>query len=126
MNKVILTGRFGADVETRYTQNGTAVANVNLATTEYAKGDKKTEWHRLVMFGKTAELAAEYTGKGSQVGIEGRLQTRQWEKSGQKQYTTEVVVDRIEFLDSKPKQEGYTPPVSQEAPFGDDSSDVPF
>jgi len=77
------------------------------------------------MFGKTAELAAEYTGKGSQVGIEGRLQTRQWEKNGQKQYTTEVVVDRIEFLDSK--QKGDEPPVSREAP-GDnvDPDDIPF
>jgi len=125
MNKVILIGRLGADVETRYTQNGMTVANVNVATTEHVKGDKKTEWHRLVMFGKTAELAAEYTGKGSQVGIEGRLQTRQWEKNGQKQYTTEVVVDRIEFLDSK--QKGDEPPVSREAP-GDnvDPDDIPF
>ena len=125
MNKVILTGRFGADVDTRYTQSGTAVANVNLATTEYAKGEKKTEWHRLVMFGKTAELAAEYTGKGSQVGVEGRLQTRKWEKDGQTRYTTEVVVDRIEFLDSK--QKGDEPPVSREAPGPvDDDEQIPF
>ena len=125
MNKVILIGRFGRDPETRYTQSGTAVANANLATTELVKGDKKTEWHRLVMFGKTAELAQQYTAKGSQVGIEGRLQMRTWDKDGVKQYTTEIVVDRLEFLDSKGSQ-SKPEPDHQQGGQVDDNDQIPF
>jgi len=99
INKVILIGNVGADPETRYLPNGNAVTNITLATTDSWKDkqtgqlQERTEWHRVVLFGKVAEIAGEYLRKGSQVYIEGRLQTREWEKDGVKRYTTEVVVD---------------------------------
>ena len=99
VNKVILVGTCGQDPETRYMPNGNAVTNLSLATSEQwtdkQTGQKveKTEWHRVVMFGKVAEIAGEYLRKGSQVYIEGKLQTREWEKDGIKRYTTEIVVD---------------------------------
>ena len=99
VNKVILMGNLGADPEVRYAANGNAIANITIATSETwrdkASGDKreKTEWHRVALFGKTAEIAGEYLKKGSQVYIEGQLQTRKWQdQSGQDRYTTEVVV----------------------------------
>ena len=125
MNIVMLTGNLGRDPEIRTTTNGTTVANMTIATTERYKGETQTEWHRLVAFGKTGEIAGEYLKKGSKVGIQGKIQTRTWEKDGQKQYTTEIVVDRLEFLDSKPRQEGHTPPASQPG-AEDDDMDVPF
>ena len=99
VNKVILVGTIGQDPETRYMPNGNAVTNVSLATSESWKDketgqtQEKTEWHRVVLFGKVAEIAGEYARKGSQLYIEGRLQTREWEKDGVKRYTTEIVVD---------------------------------
>nr|WP_310794510.1 single-stranded DNA-binding protein [Pseudomonas sp. S5F11] len=99
MNKVILVGTCGQDPEVRYLPNGNAVTNLSLATSEQwtdkQSGQKveKTEWHRVSLFGKVAEIAGEYLGKGSQVYIEGKLQTREWEKDGIKRYTTEIVVD---------------------------------
>lgn len=99
VNKVILIGNVGGDPETRYMPNGNAVTNVTLATTDTWKDkqtgqtQERTEWHRVVLFGKVAEIAAEYLRKGSQCYIEGRLQTREWEKDGVKRYTTEIVVD---------------------------------
>ncbi len=99
VNKVILIGNCGGDPETRYMPNGNAVTNITLATTDAWKDkqtgqlNEKTEWHRVVLFGKVAEIAGEYLRKGSQCYIEGRLQTREWEKDGVKRYTTEVVVD---------------------------------
>jgi single-strand DNA-binding protein len=100
VNKVILIGNLGQDPETRYTPNGNAVVNLNLATDESYKDRQtgqlvpKTEWHRIVMFGKIAEIAGQYLRKGSKVYIEGKLQTRKWtNKEGQDVYTTEVVVD---------------------------------
>ena len=98
VNKVILVGNLGRDPETRYTTGGDAVTNLNIATSEQWKdksGEKqeRTEWHRVVFFGKVAEIAGEYLRKGSQCYIEGRLQTREWEKDGVKRYTTEIVVD---------------------------------
>ena len=100
INKVILIGNLGQDPEVRYMPNGGAVANLNLATSESWRdkqtGEMKerTEWHRVVIFGKLAEIAAEYLKKGSQVYIEGSLQTRKWQdQSGQERYTTEVVVN---------------------------------
>lgn len=108
VNKVILVGNLGRDPEVRYMPSGDAMANLNLATTDSWKdkksGDKqeKTEWHRVVMFGKTAEIAGEYLKKGSQVYIEGRLQTRKWtDKEGQERYTTEIVADRMQMLGSR-------------------------
>jgi len=99
VNKVILIGNVGGDPETRYMPNGNAVTNITLATTDSWKDkqsgqvQERTEWHRVVLFGKVAEIAGEYLRKGSQVYIEGRLQTREWEKDGVKRYTTEIVVD---------------------------------
>ncbi len=99
INKVILVGNLGNDPEIRYMPNGGAVANITIATSESwrdkATGEQreKTEWHRVVLFGKLAEVAGEYLRKGSQVYIEGQLQTRKWQnQQGQDQYTTEVVV----------------------------------
>ena len=99
INKVILVGFLGQDPEVRYMPNGGAVANITLATSESwrdkATGEQKekTEWHRVAIFGKTAEVAGEYLRKGSQVYIEGQLQTRKWQdQNGQDRYTTEVVV----------------------------------
>jgi len=99
VNKVILVGTCGQDPETRYLPSGNAVTNLSLATSEQwtdkQTGQKveKTEWHRVSLFGKVAEIAGEYLRKGSQVYIEGRLQTREWEKDGIKRYTTEIIVD---------------------------------
>ncbi len=99
VNKVILVGTCGQDPETRYLPSGNAVTNLSLATSEQwtdkQTGQKveKTEWHRVSLFGKVAEIAGEYLRKGSQCYVEGRLQTREWEKDGVKRYTTEIVVD---------------------------------
>lgn len=99
VNKVILVGNLGNDPEIRYMQNGSAVANISVATGESWKDkntrqtQERTEWHRVAIFGKLAEIAGEYLRKGSQVYIEGQLQTRKWQdKNGQDQYTTEIVV----------------------------------
>ena len=107
LNKVTLIGRLGQDPEIRYTQSGNAVASVNIATNDYwtdKQGEKqeRTEWHSLVLWGKLADLAQSYLKKGSQVYVEGRLQTRDWEdQQGQKHYKTEVVVTTMQFLDSR-------------------------
>jgi single-strand DNA-binding protein len=105
INKVILIGNLGRDPEIRYTPNGgQPVANFTLATSEsFTKKDgtreDRTEWHRIVVWGKTAELCSQYLAKGRQVYIEGRLQTREWEdKDGQKRRTTEVVANTVQFL----------------------------
>ncbi|SFR84882.1 single-strand binding protein [Marinobacter daqiaonensis] len=124
VNKVILIGNLGQDPETRYTPNGNAVVNLNLATDESYKDRQtgqlvpKTEWHRIVMFGKIAEVAGQYLRKGSKVYIEGKLQTRKWQgQDGQDRYTTEVVVDingQMQMLDSRGEGGG----ASQGAPQG--------
>lgn len=105
INKVILVGNLGADPEIRYTQSGSAVANLSLATAESWRdrdsGDmqERTEWHRLVMFGRTAEVAQQYLKKGSQIFVEGRLQTRKWQdRDGNDRYTTEIVVNDMQML----------------------------
>lgn len=108
VNKVILIGNLGKDPEVRYMPSGEAIANITLATTDSWKdkgtGEKqeKTEWHRIVMFGKQAEIAGEYLKKGRQVYFEGRLQTRKWtDKAGVEKYTTEIVADRMQMLGSR-------------------------
>ena len=102
VNKVILVCRLGRDPEVKYSQSGTAVCNFSAATSEKYKDKETTEWHRIVSFGKTAEICGEYLKKGSQVYIEGRLQTREWEdKDGNKRYTTEIIANTVQFLDSK-------------------------
>jgi single-strand DNA-binding protein len=104
VNKVILVGNLGRDPEVRYTPGGQAVANFTVATNEAwtdksGQKQERTEWHRIVVWGKQAELCGEYLSKGRQVYVEGRLQTREWtNKEGAKQYTTEVVANQVVFL----------------------------
>src|ERR1700746_2567360 len=104
VNKVILVGNLGRDAELRYTPGGAPVATINMATTEVwndksGQRQEKTEWHRVVLWGKTAESLAEYLTKGKQIYVEGRLQTRQWDdKDGNKRYTTEIRGDRVVLL----------------------------
>jgi len=104
VNKVILVGNLGRDAELRYTPGGAAVATINMATTEIwndkaGQRQEKTEWHRVVLWGKTAESLTEYLTKGKQIYVEGRLQTRQWDdKDGNKRYTTEIRGDRVVLL----------------------------
>jgi len=104
VNKVILVGNLGRDAELRYTPGGAAVATLNMATTEVwndksGQRQEKTEWHRVVLWGKTAESLNEYLTKGKQIYVEGRLQTRQWDdKDGNKRYTTEIRGDRVVLL----------------------------
>ncbi|MAG00468.1 MAG: single-stranded DNA-binding protein [Acidiferrobacteraceae bacterium] len=149
INKVILIGNLGQDPDVRYSADGRAIANISVATTDSWKdkntGERqdRTEWHRVVFFGKLAEIVAEYLKKGSQVYIEGRLQTRKWQdKSGQDRYTTEVVVDgfngTMQMLDSRgggrasqPSGGDYggssEPPSGQPGGgLGDPDDDIPF
>jgi single-strand DNA-binding protein len=133
VNKVILIGRLGRDPELRYTQGGQAVANFTLATNERysnksGEQQERTEWHRIVAWGKTGELCAQYLAKGRNVYVEGRLQTREWEdKEGQKRSTTEIVAQNVTFLDSARSgapagasgepQRPAAPPASDDIPF---------
>lgn len=126
INKVILVGTCGQDPDVRYLPNGNAVTNLSLATSEQwtdkQSGQKveRTEWHRVSLFGKVAEIAGEYLSKGSQVYIEGKLQTREWEKDGIKRYTTEIIVDMqgtLQLLGGRPQGDG--------APQGNRSGNAP-
>ncbi len=105
VNKVILVGNLGADPEVRTSPNGSVIANLRLATGESWKDQQgqlqeRTEWHRVVMFGRTAEIARDYLRKGSKLYLEGRLQTRKWQdKEGKDQYTTEIVAQEFQMLD---------------------------
>ena len=108
INKVILVGNLGKDPETRYMPSGSAVTNLTLATSESWKdkqsgeAQERTEWHKIAMFGRLAEIAAEYLRKGSQVYIEGKLRTRKWQdKEGKDRYTTEIVADEMQMLGGK-------------------------
>ncbi|WP_346797108.1 single-stranded DNA-binding protein [Halomonas sp. Bachu 37] len=108
INKVILIGNLGQDPEVRFTPSGTAVANLNLATSDTwmdrqsGQRQERTEWHRVVMFNKTAEIAQQYLKKGSKVYIEGRLQTRKWQdQNGQDRYSTEIVANDMQMLDGR-------------------------
>lgn len=133
VNKVILVGNLGRDPELRYTQQGTAVANFTLATNEnFQKKDgsreERTEWHRIVAWGKTGELCSQYLSKGRTVYIEGRIQTREWEnKEGQKQKTTEIVAQTVQFLGGRGEgggRSGGSGGSGDPAPPADD--DIPF
>jgi single-strand DNA-binding protein len=140
VNKVILVGNLGANPEMRFTQGGQAVANLRLATTERwtDKGGQRqesTEWHRVVLFGKTAEIAGQYLTKGRQVYIEGRIRTRQWQdQQGQKRYTTEIVANNMTLLGGRgaergPEDMGATVPPDDTANVdfgGGPDDDIPF
>jgi len=109
VNKVILVGNLGRDPEVRYTPNGAAVANITIATSEIWKdklsgeNQERTEWHRIVLYQRLAEIARDYLKKGAKIYLEGRLQTRKWQDktTGQDKYTTEIIADSLQMLDSK-------------------------
>jgi single-strand DNA-binding protein len=145
INKVIIVGNLGGDPETRYMPSGSAVTNLTVATNESwkdkATGEQKdrTEWHKVAMFNRLAEVAAEYLRKGSQVYIEGKLRTRKWQdKSGQDRWTTEIVADEMQMLGGRggsggggsapmnsPSDSG--PPSAPPQPGPDDfDDDIPF
>lgn len=111
LNKVLLIGRLGQDPEKRITPSGHTVVNISLATTEYFKdqgGNKqeRTEWHRVVFWNRQAELIEQYCRKGSQIYVEGSLQTREWQdKDGNRRFSTDIVARNMQFLDSKPQPE---------------------
>ena len=125
VNKVILVGNLGSDPQIRYTPNGTAVANFNIATTERftnKNGEKesRTEWHRIVAWGRLAEICNEYLKKGKQIYVEGRIQTRQWEdKDGNKQKSTEIIANNMVML-GRAGDAGDAPP--QEFPAGEETT----
>jgi single-strand DNA-binding protein len=138
VNKVILVGNLGRDAEVKVTASGQSVASFSIATTETWTKDgekkEKTEWHRIVLWGRQAETLQPYLTKGKQIYVEGRLETRNWEKDGQKHYTTEVKADRIVLLGGGRGGEradrgdrgdsGYADPLANAAPITDD--DIPF
>lgn len=159
INKVIIVGNLGNDPEVRYGNNGAAIANISVATSESWKDKntgeqvEKTEWHRIVLFNRLGEIAGEYLRKGSKVYIEGKLQTRKWQdQSGQDRYTTEIVANELQMLDSRgdnmgqgggggyqsaPQQnrggqqgggQGYNAPQQQapQQPAPDFDDDIPF
>ena len=144
INKVILVGNLGADPDTRYTASGAAVSNLSVATSRSWRDKQsnemreETEWHRVVLFGRLGEIAAEYLRKGSKVYLEGRLQTRKWQdKQGQDRWTTEIIAEEMQMLDSRgggsagfaPQQS--RPAASNQAPAqapadGGFEDDIPF
>ena len=141
VNKVILIGNLGRDPELRYTQGGQAVANFTLATTERfptkdGERQERTEWHRIVAWGRTAELCAQYLSKGRSVYVEGRLQTREWEdREGQKRRTTEIVAQTVQFLGGRDGGAGPArasgsgsdaPPTEDEGSAPPPADDIPF
>jgi single-strand DNA-binding protein len=146
VNKVIVVGNLGQDPDTRYMPSGDAVTNISIATSESWKdkqsGEQKerTEWHKVAMFGRLAEIAAEYLRKGSQVYIEGKLRTRKWQdKDGKDRWTTEIIADEMQMLGSRsgsgapasndtsrsndPAGSNSPPPAGSDAPLDDD---IPF
>ena len=129
LNKVLLIGNLGADPEIKYATNGNAIANLRVATTESRKNregewEEITEWHRVVMFGRQAELCKDYLKKGSRVYIEGRLQTRSWDdQNGQKHYMTEIVGFIMLMLDAK-GQEASSAPAERQGGSSFDSGQV--
>jgi single-strand DNA-binding protein len=133
VNKVILIGNLGADPEIRYTQNGSAVANLRLATTETwtkdGKKEEQTEWHRVVCFSRLAEICGEYLTKGSRIYLEGKIQTRKWQdRDGNDKYTTEVVGREMKMLSPKGERQQSQGGEYDEPPLPDvpPEDDVPF
>ncbi|MGD2170695.1 MAG: single-stranded DNA-binding protein [Gammaproteobacteria bacterium] len=142
VNKAIIVGTLGQDPEVRYTASGSAVANLSVATNETWKdrqtgeAQERTEWHRIVMFGKLAEIAQQYLKKGSQAYFEGRIQTRKWQdQSGNDRYSTEIVANEMQMLGGRgggggaPAESGgqsQPKPARETAPIDDGFDDIPF
>jgi len=139
INKAILVGHLGRDPEIRYAASGAAIANVSVATSESWKdkqtgeNQERTEWHRVVFFGRLAEIVGEYLKKGSQIYVEGRIQTRKWQdKDGNDRYTTEIVANDMQMLGGRGSGSGGSPPDdgpsgdSGGAPPADFDDDIPF
>lgn len=142
VNKVILVGNLGADPELRYTGSGTPVCELRLATNEswtdkQGQKQERTEWHRVIVWGKTGENCSKYLSKGRQVYLEGRLQTRSWDdKEGNKRYTTEIIANDVQFLSSGGGGGGGArggggggfeePPPPSNSSFGGPDDDIPF
>lgn len=139
LNKATLIGNLGRDPEVRYTPDGLAVANFSIATSEKWKDknsgemQERTEWHRIVAFGRLGEICGEYLSKGKQVYIEGRIQTRSWEKDGVTRYTTEIVAAEMKMLGARGSSDTYKPPENATAYTGPqpsipdkDDDDIPF
>ncbi len=136
VNKVILLGRLGQDPELKYTPSGAAVCNFSLATSESwsdknsGQKQERTEWHRVVVWGKLAELCNQYLAKGRQAFVEGRLQTRSWEdQQGNKKYTTEIVASNVQFIGGSAQasnSSGFDRPSSNDNPFADFAPEPDF
>ena len=132
LNQVTIIGRLGGDPEQKYTQSGMCISNFSVATDESKKStdgryEKHTEWHKIVAFAKTAEVANEYLFKGSQVGITGKLRTRQWEdRNGIKRRTTEIFCDRIVLLDHKDQRGGAGQAQAPASGASTDEDDIPY
>ncbi len=136
VNKAIIIGRLGADPEVKELSTGQKVCNFNIATSETwndrnGQKQERTEWHRIVVWGKTAELCGQYLSKGRQVFLEGRLQTRSWEDAqGQKRYTTEIVANHVQFLGSRNNNAEQTQNATPHHEFASEPSfeteDIPF
>jgi single-strand DNA-binding protein len=115
INQVLVVGRMGQEIELRYAASGTAVANISVATSDKYKEVETTEWHRIVCFGKTAELAAQYVKKGDQVGFSGKLQTRKWQdQQGNDKYSTEIVARELYLMGNS--RSGEQQPAAQQKP----------
>ncbi len=122
MNKVILIGKVGNDPDIRHTPSGSVVGNFSLATSKKYKGEEQTEWHKIVVFNKTAELVQSYVKKGSKLALEGEIKSNKWEdKQGNKRESKEIICHQLEFLDSQ-KSGGY----SQKQDSEDFDDDIPF
>ena len=144
VNKAIIVGTLGQDPDVKYTASGSPVVNISVATNENWKdkqtgeAQERTEWHRIVIFGKLAEIAAQYLRKGSQAYFEGKIQTRKWQdKAGQDRYTTEIVANEMQMLGGKQSSGSsvpFEPPAKQStqasppetAPVDDGFDDIPF
>jgi single-strand DNA-binding protein len=144
VNKAIIVGTLGQDPDVKYTASGSPVVNISVATNENWKdkqtgeAQERTEWHRIVIFGKLAEIAAQYLKKGSQVYFEGKIQTRKWQdKEGKDRYTTEIVANEMQMLGGKassgssvpfepPAKQSSQPSSPETAPVDDGFDDIPF
>lgn len=128
INKAIIVGNVGKDPETRYLANGDAVTSFSVATTWKGKGEEQTEWHRITAFGKLAEICGKYLKKGSQVYIEGRLQTSKYTgKDGIERYSTDIIASQMQMLGGKGETSTRPAPQKQDKPFIDDKlEDIPF